>query len=290
MISALLLACAASGEPAAVSTPAVVSTPTVVSTPAPALPGVAEDYLFRDPALPYEPIWARLPPPDGYARAPLEGYAAWVRALPLRPAGTPLRTYRGDLLWSGRDPRLLAVVDLDVWPVDLQQCADTVIRLYAEWAWYKQDSKVGFRYTSGDLSSWSAWAEGERPIVSGSKVRWARSAASDRGRDNYESWLKKVFTYAGTHSLAREGRPVESAELLPGDFLVQGGSPGHALVVLDVARAADGRAVALIGEGYMPAQDLHLLRGPLDGWWPTDADVLAPTWPTPFRWEGLRRF
>lgn len=295
MIVALLLACAASvadppAEPA-VEPAAPAAEPVAPTAPAePAWPADPAAYPFRDSSLPYEPLWSRLPPPDGFARAEEEGYAAWIRALPLRPAGTPLRTWRGDTLWSGEDPRLLAVVDLPVSAADLQQCADTVIRLRAEWAWSRQDASVGFRYTSGHLSSWSGWARGERPVVSGSKVSFVRSAGADASRESYERWMDKVFTYAGTYSLSKEGRAVPAAELRPGDFLSLGGSPGHALVVLDVARDPAGEAVALIGEGYMPAQDLHLLRGPLDGWWPVSAPLDVPTWPEPFPWSVLRRW
>ncbi|WP_438356947.1 DUF4846 domain-containing protein [Cystobacter fuscus] len=32
-----------------------------------------------------------------------------------------------------------------------------------------------------------------------------------------------------------------------------GGSPGHTVMVLDVARDAEGRRVALLGQGFTPA-------------------------------------
>ncbi len=292
MILLMTLACGApqAGDLATAETPPPEIAQEALAPAAEVWPARAEDYAFRDPALSYEPLWQRVPTPEGFTRAPLTGYAAWLRALPLRSEGTPLRTWRGDTLWSGTDPRLLAVVDLDVGEADLQQCADTVIRLRAEWAWTQQDASVGFRYTSGHLSTWSGWAAGDRPVVSGSKVSFVRSARADASRESYKRWLYKVFTYAGTLSLAREGRAVSAAEVLPGDFLSLGGSPGHALVVLDVATNAAGETVVLIGEGYMPAQDLHLLRGPVEGWWSTAAPLDVPTWATAFPWTALRRW
>lgn len=287
----LLLGCASpQAGPIPSSETLRVAEPVPTVEPAPDLPADPSAYPWRDAAAPYRPLGRAIPAPEGYTRPPLEGYAAWIRALPLAPAGSPVRTWRGEELWSGQDPRLLAVVDLDVGDADLQQCADTILRLRAEWAWHQGDSSVAFRFTSGDLSSWARWADGERPSVSGSKVSWARSARPDASRQSYKSWMKNLFTYAGTRSLAREGVAVAAADVLPGDFLSLGGSPGHALVVLDLARDATGRAAVLIGEGYMPAQDMHVLAGPLEGWYPVDEAVQVPTWPDPFPWTALRRF
>src|SRR6185295_12722842 len=99
--------------------------------------------------------------------------------------------------------------DLPLVPGDLQQCADTVLRLRIAWLW-AQDPRpeIAFHFTSGDLSSWSRWAAGDRPIIIGNRVRWARTAAPDTSRANFEGWMASLFTYAGTLSLAREGTAV----------------------------------------------------------------------------------
>lgn len=257
-------------------------------------PAVGEGPLPPAPpvAAPVEAAAARvgeIAAPEGFSRTPAEGYAAWIRNLPLRAPGTPVRSWRGDTVISGSSPSLLAVVDLSVGEADLQQCADTILRLRIEWLWQRSDApEIAFRFTSGDLSSWSRWAAGDRPVIRGNKVSWARTAAPDSSRENLDRWMASLFTYAGTRSLAREG--VAATGVLPGDFLVTGGSPGHAVVVLDVAQGSEGQTAVLVGEGYMPAQDLHLLRGPLDGWYPVGEALAVPTWPDPFPWAGLRRF
>jgi hypothetical protein len=70
------------------------------------------------------------------------------------------------------------------------------------------------------------------------------------------------------------------------------GSPGHAVLVLDLARAADGRRVALLGQGFMPAQSFHVLRPSREGTWfaidPGTSGIKTPFWPT-FPWSSLRR-
>ena len=55
----------------------------------------------------------------------------------------------------------LAVVDIDVGPRDLQQCADAIIRLRAEYLYAQQaPDRIRFSFTSGDSAPFSRWAEG----------------------------------------------------------------------------------------------------------------------------------
>ena len=74
--------------------------------------------------------------------------------------------------------------------------------------------------------------------------------------------------WAGTRSLwAYETESVEGSPE-PGHLLVTPGSPGHAVVVLRVARNVENqRTYMLLGEGFMPAQDFHVEHGPHGGWW-----------------------
>ena len=99
-------------------------------------------------------------------------------------------------------------------------------------------------------------------------------------------------------SLALDSAAVGARPLEPGDFFVQPGGPGHAVVILDVAQHPDGRRIALIGQGFMPAEDLHVLRagGPRDveGVWfglPDAAhpELATPSW-APFKLPEARRF
>lgn len=75
--------------------------------------------------------------------------------------------------------------------------------------------------------------------------------------------------------------------------MVQPGAPGHAVLVLDVARAAGGRRALLLGQGYMPAQSFHVLRAGREGAWfvvePGAPGLDTPFWPL-FPWKTLHRF
>jgi hypothetical protein len=64
------------------------------------------------------------------------------------------------------------------------------------------------------------------------------------------------------------------------------------VLVLDVAANPEGRRVALLGQGFMPAQDFHVLSPGGDDapWFPLDGDTVATPFWKPFPWSSLRRF
>lgn len=234
-----------------------------------------------------ETVAEAFPPPPGATRASADAYGAYLRALPLHPDGRQVLTYDGRAVAMDA----ARVVDMPVGTRDLQQCADSALRLRATWE-RATGHAPAFHFTSGDLSSWAAWAKGTRPKVSGNTVTFVAGAAKADSSDTaFEAWLTNLYTYAGTRSLpldtvAVPGNPVDAVR--PGDLVNQPGSPGHAVVILDVATAGD-RAWVLVGQGYMPAMDFHVLDGPASGWFPVEGEWL-PSTPIPVPWSGLRRW
>jgi hypothetical protein len=222
-----------------------------------------------------EPLEARFAPPPGTARVEVgaDSFGAFLRRLPLKPAGADVHLFDGT-----RKPRQdvhAAVVDLDVPPRDLQQCADAVMRLWAEYG-YARGARVTFHPEPGRATA-------------------LRFDARARDRRAFGKWLIKVFADAGSASLQAELAPVRGA-VEPGDVLIQGGYPGHAVLVLDVARGADGRRWLLLGQSYMPAQEFHVLLNPRSSgpWYDaaalaTDAGLATPEW-RPFKASDVRRF
>ena len=49
-----------------------------------------------------------------------------------------------------------------------------------------------------------------------------------------------------------------------GDVFILGGSPGHAVIVVDLARNKNGEKVFMLAQSYMPAQETQILRNPSD--------------------------
>jgi hypothetical protein len=144
---------------------------------------------------------------------------------------------------------------------DIQQCADSILRLYSEFLWAsKQTEDWTIHFTSGDPSSWSAWKKGQRFEVDGGKVKTVQTSQEDGSYEQYQKWMHHAFIYAGTRSLHLDATKVPVGDAIqPGDFFVSPGSPGHAVLVMDMAVAPDRKPLALLGQGFMPAQDFHVL-------------------------------
>jgi hypothetical protein len=236
-----------------------------------------------------------LPPPAGFQRVEvLPGTKeAWLRELPLLEGNPPVKLHNGTLRdFQGGHA---AVLDLDVGTRDLQQCADAVIRLHAEWMFSTGDAqKACFHYTSGDAVPFARWSKGERPRVAGNRVRWEAGGAAGSGHDVFRAWLDNVYMYAGTLSVAAETKAVPLDQMRGGDVFVMGGSPGHAVTVVDVARDEKGRTVFLVAQSHMPAQQVHVVNHPgsaLDPWYAVEEAqprLELPEWT--FEAGSLKRF
>ncbi len=207
-------------------------------------------------------IESRIATPPGYSRiaADSSSFTHWLRGLPLNPVGAPVIVYDG----SARDDQSVqnGVLDIDIGNRDLQQCADAAMRLRAEYLrWRGRPDEIAFRFTSGDTARWSRWIDGWRPEVDGNSVTWRRSAPLDSSYRNFRDYLDTVFMYAGSYSLQRDlPRRRSMHEMMPGDLFIDGGFPGHVVIVMDVAvHDQTGERIFLAAQGFTPAQDFHIL-------------------------------
>lgn len=205
----------------------------------------------------------KIPAPSGYARLnyPERSFAAFLRSLPLLES-TTVHLYNGQP--KRNQAAHFAIVDLSVGRRDLQQCADVLIRLRAQYFYaMDQKEKIRFHFTSGDVSSYSDWSRGLRPVIQGNRVRFVRKAKPADTPEVFWNYLENLFTYAGTISLKRDSEPVPAGESPRiGDFFLQSGSPGHAVMILDHVRSSGGENLYLLGQSYMPAQQFHILKNP----------------------------
>ena len=222
-------------------------------------------------------------------------FTTWLRNLPLLPDQTPVRLFNGDP--KGNQAVHEAIIDIDVGSRDLQQCADATIRLRAEYLFScHQHDNIIFRFTSGDTASWRQWQRGYRPVVHGNDVSWRQTAPEDSSYRRFREYLDTVFMYAGTISLNRDlKRKPDLCTADPGDLLLRGGSPGHAVMVIDVATdTVSATRYLLLAQSFMPAQNIHILKNPtnqsLSPWYPCDCDsaIVTPEWT--FRCGDLRSF
>lgn len=251
-----------------------------------------------NPDNPY-PVTGAIPPPAGYHRATYSGpFPAWLRTIPLKKD----RTVH---LFNGAPKRnqqaQFAVLDVSVGHQDLQQCADAVMRLRAEFLYARREyAAICFYTQQGVPLNYQEWARGRRFRLAGNKLVAFSTPGPTPCEDRacFDNFLQMVFSYCGTLSLEKQLIPVPRfGDIIPGDVLIHGGSPGHAMIVMDMAVDATGHKAYLLAQSYMPAQDIHIVNNPTDGqispWYRADekADAIyTPEWtffPSQLRrWPG----
>lgn len=241
-------------------------------------------------------IETRFTPPKGYYRKAEEkrSFGHYLRDIPLKPHGSPVLYYNGEEkanhdIYSG-------VVAMDIGKKDLQQCADAVMRLRAEYL-YKtgQAKKIHFNFTSGYTAHFNVWMQGHKIAVKGNQVHLEHSKEANHTYESFRQYMELVFSYAGTLSLSKEMNKIDYNDLEAGDVLIQGGSPGHAVIVVDVAENDNGKKMYLLAQSYMPAQDIQILNNPMDKnispWYELDTSedmIETPQWK--FTTSNLKRF
>ncbi len=182
-----------------------------------------------------------IPVPDGYKRlaSAQNSFAFYLQHLPLKK---DKKVYLFNGQEKGNQKAQFAVIDMSVGSQDLQQCADAVMRLRAEYFFAKgQTDSILFKDNNGKIYR----------LVKGSS------------RKQFNSYLNTVFGMCGSYSLSMQLKPKPINGMKIGDVLIHGGFPGHAVIVVDMAEnKATGKKIFMIAQSYMPAQDIHVLVNP----------------------------
>lgn len=200
-----------------------------------------------------------IPLPEGYVRAavPEQSFGAYLRQVKLSSDKT-VYLYNG--IPKANQTAQYAVLDISVGDLDLQQCADAIMRLRAEYL--KQQQKPICFTDNG-----------------GKKYCWA-----DYRHKGWQNYLNLVFSWCGSLSLQKELIPVSWQKVKIGDVVIKGGSPGHAVIIMDIARhKTKGDLIFLMAQSYMPAQMIHVLLNKnersLSPWYSVSSGLLiTPEW------------
>ncbi len=186
---------------------------------------------------------SEIPIPQGYERnnySP-DAFASWLRNIKLKNDKT---VYKYDGTPKYNQIAQFAVLNISVGKQNLQQCADAVMRLRAEYFYDRKDfNKISFTDNNGRSYYY------QPPFT----------------RDHFNNYLLKVFGMCGTASLSKQlKKDVQIKDIESGDVLIRGGFPGHAVIVIDVAINKGGKKIYLLAQSYMPAQDIHVLINPVN--------------------------
>ncbi len=205
----------------------------------------------------------RINTPAGYSRVSttVNSFGNYLQNLKLKLDGSPVHYFDGRIKYNNNV--YIAVIDMNIGNKDLQQCADAVMRLRAEYMYQnKMENKIHFTFTNGCRVDYCKWMQGYRIVFAGNKTNWVKKEDPSNTYESFLRYLDLIFTYCGTLSLSRELTKVNYLDLKAGDVLIKGGSPGHAEIVMDVAQNKEGKKVYLLAQSYMPAQETQILTNP----------------------------
>lgn len=243
----------------------------------------------------FESLKDRMACPPGYVRTAVapNGFAEWLRHLPVAPAGSPVRTSTKAVVLDADHPALAAVIELEPLAGKLNAGVNMLLRLRAEFGWWCQDYDIlSFHYACGLRSDWRAWSAGQRPVTCEKGLRLEETDPPDAGRASFCAWLDALLRHSSGGGVLDDTRSVSDATVAAGDILVDPAAGGTALMILDVAMDATGHVRVLLGEAGTPAQTFHVLKGG-DGsaWFPISQAGCIDLGPRgPFDLRHLRRW
>ena len=209
-------------------------------------------------------IISRLKIPEGFKRdtAVAGSFQNYIQEFPLKVYGSKVINYDGEpyMYQQGH----VGVLEISVPSNGLQQCADALMRLRADYLWNKnRKDEIGFKFTSGHYCSWKKYSEGYRPKVDGNKVSFHKTASANNSKENFYKYLNLIYTYAGTQSLFAELPSIDKiSELKIGDMIIKPGFPGHVVMIADIIQNVSGERLFALIQGNTPAQSVHLLKNP----------------------------
>ena len=244
-------------------------------------------------------IFDRFSPPQSFVRKEVndESFASYLRNFSLLDAGEEVHLYNGQL--KGNQDVHVSILNIDVGNRDLQQCADAVMRLRAEYLLEQEMYEdISFNFTNGWKFEYSKWREGNSLFVDGNKTKWIIGTEPKESYEDFRSYMDWVFMFAGTLSLSKEMTPKKLEDIQIGDVFIYGGSPGHAVLVVDLAvnELTDDKAF-MLAQSYMPAQQIHILKNPanrkMSPWYlvseiGSESKLITPEWT--FESKALKGF
>jgi len=221
-------------------------------------------------------VWYRkvtdIPPPDGYTILSEQktSFGNYLQQLPLKK-DPMVYLFNGDK--KKNQAAQFAVINISVGKENLQQCADAVMRLWAEYWWERGEAgNIFFKDNNGK------------------KYKTTNNVS----RTQFDRFLSSVFGMCGSYSLSQQLKTVPFKEMKIGDVLIRGGFPGHAVIVVNMAEnKLSKKRVYMLAQSYMPAQDIHILRNYLQPeipWYNLNDESIIYTPEYVFKNVELKRF
>ena len=224
-------------------------------------------------------LLSRFAVPEGYTRiaCPEGSFGSFVRNYPLKPDGSPVLLWTGEPKANQRDHAAVFAMHVED-EMDVQQCADSVMRIYAEYFRATgQYDRLKFHFVGGFLFDYNTYIQGYRIREDGDSFTWVQSKPAEDSDDVFDHYMFMVCAYASTLSMKGESEETSLQGLQIGDVFLKAGSPGHVVMVADICEK-DGKKAFLLAQSFMPAQEFHIVKNPRheDDPWYYEEEVKYP--------------
>lgn len=233
--------------------------------------------VVLDPIIPTEmTIGTRFNPPAGYKRVPVanDTFGKYLRDFELREYTTKPLAYdtAAKTLANNDSAPAVSVLDMDlINKSNLQESANSVIRLYAEFLYEKgrfDDIAFNLLTTPAFRLDFRTWSEGGRLIEEGNSITWCKEHGDhckhrdvDTGTEYgiFKYYMQNVMLHSNISSLPSNMKSVSMNEVTVGDVIVYADSKVPDIIV-DMAENADGSKLLLIARGGNPASEIFVVR------------------------------
>ena len=219
-----------------------------------------------------------IPLPKGFERSKLDSgsFGFYLQNFTLKKDNT---VYYYDGSKKTNQNLHYAVLNISVPNKDLQQCADAIMRLRAEYFFARKEyNKIEFKSTNATYNF----------------ANYLKQIDVDTDEKGFSGFMEKVFENCGTYNLADMLNTKQNAnDLTIGDVFVKAGSPGHAMIVVDYAiNKVTNEKIFLLAQSFMPAQSVHIVKNlsneNLSPWYKVDTNSIIETPGYTFIWSCLK--
>ena len=245
-------------------------------------------------------VSTRVMPPDSFVRPPFPetSVQSYFQDLAILPQNTKVMKYDG---YKKSYECYSAVLKTDTDMEQNMMHGEHMIQ-YLRGQYLFEKGKfdlIDFSYDDNRTMSFEQYGAGARFVWQDSLFVIDTIDGEDYSAEAFAIYMKEVFTNSSSKALTSDTKVISQENLSIGDVFVQPSknrTPGHAVLVIDmVVNPYTGERLILLGQGYSPTQDMHIIHNPYESdispWYRVQEDEMYfATAQWIFRKKHIRRF
>jgi hypothetical protein len=242
----------------------------------------------------------RVSVPDGYIRPPYPEFTFqhYLRSLPMKADGSKVVKHDG---FNKFFECYAAVVDLDIDKSTNLFHGEHAVQ-YMRSLYLFNSAKfelIDYSFDDNRSINFLDYGNGYRWVFQDSVYTKELVQGVDFSEKSFNDFMKEVYENTTTRGLNADTRLIEFSEVTVGDVFIHPKSvrsPGHAVIIMDmVVNPVSGERFVLLGQGFNPTQDIHILNNPyetdISPWYRVEEDAhFFTTIQWTFRKKHCRRF